>query len=820
MREKKQLRSMPPASLLATQSSTEEKQAGSEGGVPKEGGGGGANADRHGARRSSEQAPQAPATQVGVAAGFPALSGEHDLAHNASSPAANAGPGVAGGVGEEGRHAPGELSCGVVAGRSREVPAGTEVKDDVQKSDQTVSPRHSLAASAAGASGALDQGAPQSDTDCPMSKAPGISSAQARGAAESDCRTGQATADAVASLLALGGTESPTVSSVYEKEEATEQRPARSCRKVVQSPKTAERPLRSTQKRGKEPAVDPPVEATTEHADSDERLKRSAKKKGAEPALERPEVATPERSSHHHAPARICIAGAAAAGAVSNTAVSAEGEGDGGAAAAKAAKAAKEATAATATAAGDAAAGGLRNSTFKPVSEEKWKSGFENFKKWIFKFGHPHPANSAGWDGKRGIGRWTCDQRGRFRNNILSANRIMMLREIGFCFDGAEAAVLRDIFEAPQNNTVCAPPRAAQPQLILASKSRSAVAAVAAEAHNLDVLPCKSRSATAAAVVQANDNVRVTLCVGQSSVVCPAEPRSAAAAEASDNVRTTPRAAQHSVGLEERVSSGRSRSSTAAAAAGGGSRASKAEAPSTTKDAEEKSVSDDDIPVSIFLPKDLPIVSRQSGQQHLKTKQHHTPHNAKNMEPATPERSRNPSTQMPPPKSPPIASTHTLRSIPDARGTSPQGKLPSDSRGGDDPSWGEGGGLVKEDGITVKNSSLDRKRKAENYLAKLREQVMDKGPACARCAQQGRAGANYLFEMCFEGGHLLTLGDGSLPQPCAQCLNNKHSEGSSDTRVCVYHERKMWCVCMGECVGWGVWRHVLGCVGIYSICLV
>jgi len=376
----------------------------------------------------------------------------------------------------------------------------------------------------------------------------------------------------------------------------------------------------------------------------------------------------------------------------------------------------------------------------------------------------------------------------------------MMLREIGFCFDGTEAAVLLNIFEVPQSDTVCAPPRAAQPQLILASKTRSAAAAVAAEAQNMYVLPCKSRSATAAAVVEANDNVRATLCVVQSSVVCRSEPRSAGAAavaEASDNVHATLRAAQNSVGLEERVSSCRPRSSAAAASAGGSSCASKAEAPPAAKDAEEKSLLDDDIPVSIFLPKDLPIVSRQSGQQHLKTKQRHTPHKAKHVEHATPERSRNPRapTQMPSPKSPPIVSTHTLRSILDDRGTSPQGRPPSDSRGGDDPSGGEGGGLVKEDGITVKNCSTDWKRKAENYLAKLREQVMDKGPVCARCAQEGRAGAKYSFEMCFEGGHFLTPGDGSLSQPCARCLQNQHPKGSSDTCVCVYHERKMRCVC-------------------------
>jgi len=161
--------------------------------------------------------------------------------------------------------------------------------------------------------------------------------------------------------------------------------------------------LTSAKKRGQKLAIDPPVEATTEHADSAERLTQSAKKKGVEPALERPEVATPERSSHHHAPARIRMAGAAAAGAVSNTAASAEGEGGGGAVAAKVAK---EATAVTATTRlGDTGAAGLRNSTFKPVPEEKWKSGFENFKKWVSMYGYPHPANSTGWDGKRGIGR-------------------------------------------------------------------------------------------------------------------------------------------------------------------------------------------------------------------------------------------------------------------------------------------------------------------------------------------------------------------------------------------------------------------------------
>ena len=156
IREKKQHRLMPPASLLATQSSTEEKQAGSEGGVQKEGGGGGAHADRHGARRPSEQAPQVPAAQVGVAVGFPALSSEHDLAHNTSSSAANAGSGAAGGVGKEGRHVPRKMSCGVVTDRSPKLPAGTEETDEVQKSDQTVSPEHSLAASA------VDPSAPRS----------------------------------------------------------------------------------------------------------------------------------------------------------------------------------------------------------------------------------------------------------------------------------------------------------------------------------------------------------------------------------------------------------------------------------------------------------------------------------------------------------------------------------------------------------------------------------------------------------------------------------------------------------------------------------
>jgi len=167
-----------------------------------------------------------------------------------------------------------------------------------------------------------------------------------------------------------------------------------------------------------------------------------------------------------------------------------------------------------------------------------------------------------------------------------------------------------------------------------------------------------------------------------------------------------------------------------------------------------------DIPESIFLPKDLPIVfpSKLADATEGRTSQ-----NVPGEQRRGPGRPRGRPRKVARPEC-----------NPDARLT--QGDVEMERQIAEEVER-EGG--AKEDGITSKMGVEARKKKAECYLEALRQRLRKRRVPCDVCAQKGRSGASWVFERCFDEGHLMGAPGLQPLTACKECLGVKHRAGVS-----------------------------------------
>ena len=174
---------------------------------------------------------------------------------------------------------------------------------------------------------------------------------------------------------------------------------------------------------------------------------------------------------------------------------------------------------------------------------------------------------------------------------------------------------------------------------------------------------------------------------------------------------------------------------------------------------------EEDIPESIFLPKDLVIVNHQKGEG-LAASKAPIPQGV-----AGGKRRRGPPRNAPNGNSVIPTVTSSAHGEEGGRG---------DSRYGGRHRW------EKEDGISTKDNRQSKQSKAEAYLCTLRQEMKQPGHSCAYCDQAGREAAKYCFEQCFESGHLMTSNGGQGAVACQLCQGTKHPKGVYCRCVCCF----------------------------------